>query len=669
MTEIEKVLPILIKWNDAYRAGNELVDDKTYDALYERLRAEVESGDPSDQWVVRGRAFMELDWKKASAGTIRLKQAKLKYEKFRHTIPMGSQNKSRSPEEFSEWFDEHGVRLRTIGGKRSSLVVSSKLDGISLALYYEGGKLIRGVTRGEKSPTGEMIGFDITPNVMLMQGCVTDIPNNFNGFVRAEVILTKSDRDKYFPDVIALRNQAAGIASREDSDRKENKYLTIVAYQISDDDGELFSTKADEFNGLANFGFVTPDWVELTAKNDILDLQKKYEEEYRQQLDYDIDGIIVEENNLSFAEALGVSGRGPVASTAFKFKAEKAVARLLDIEWSVGPTGVVTPIGIIEPVILAGAEVSRPNFANVDKMKEMLAGTGRDSFAVGDMVLVSRRGDVIPKGEKLVVAEANPERYLTVPDYCPCCDTKLSFDGAFLVCTGDDCQAQVAGGMIRWIRKLNVKDWGPSLVATLYEAGLASEPSDLYTLDLSVARKLESDKGVRLGKKIDIAHANLMKDTELPLYVFMGSLGIKMCARSMFQKAAEAGYDTLEKLRKVNAWQLEKIPKFGAIKAEHMVAGIKAKSGEIDRLLAAGVTIKPPVQGTLKGKSFCFTGVRDHELHAAIEAAGGTMKSSYSRSLSYLVAKDPSSNSGKAKKARKDGVKIIGREEAWSLVS
>jgi len=529
------------------------------------------------------------------------------------------------------------------------------------ALYYENGSLARGVTRGKKDPqTGRMVGVDITENVKLMKGLVKVIPG-FTGFIRAEIVLLKSDWKAHFPTMVNPRNGAVGIAKREDSARSDNQHLTVIAYEIRRDGGRKIASKRVEFRLLERLGFRTPAWECFIDLPDALAWHKEYQDTKRATLDYDIDGLIYEEDDRDFFDSLGTSGRGPVGSTAFKFTADAANTILEGIENQVGPTGIVTPVAVFKEVVLSGASVKRASLANWGIIGDLLHKSGKPAFAIGDTIFVSRRGDVIPKVEKWVKATTDAAPiFQSQPTDCPSCSGKLTMVGAFLKCLGDNCPAQGAGAIDRWTSKLDIKGWGDGIIVPLYEAGLIREPADLYVLNLSKATQIRDGNGTRLGRKVQIAHDNLMKLTDLPLHLLIGSLGIPMMARSMCQKIVQAGYDTLPKMEMATEAEIASIPGVGTRKAREFVNGLRDREEIINHLLLAGITIKAPVTGPLKGKSFCFTGFRDSNLERAIEGLGGVMKSGVSRSLTYLVASDPTADSGKAKKARKYGVQVIG---------
>jgi len=255
--------------------------------------------------------------------------------------------------------------------------------------------------------------------------------------------------------------------------------------------------------------------------------------------------------------------------------------------------------------------------------------------------------------------------YITPPDKCPSCGSDLTRNGEYLVCKNEDCPAQATGAVKRWVKKIEVLHVGDSLIEALVEAGFVGDPADLYTLDPVKVADLEIG-GRKVGASADKAIRNLNAKKILPLHVLVGSLGIDLIGRDMAKIIVDAGFDSLSKMAKATIPQIAAIPGVGQVKAEAFVKGFTAKLGLIAKLIGNGIQVQV-ASGPLVGKSFCMTGFRDAALSDAIEKAGGTMKSGVSRSLSYLIALDPNSNSGKAQEARKNGIPVIGIDDAWAM--
>ena len=335
--------------------------------------------------------------------------------------------------------------------------------------------------------------------------------------------------------------------------------------------------------------------------------------------------------------------------------------------WQVGNSGRVTPVAEFGSVPLAGANVQRASLHNISNIERIASEAGEAGLCQGDLITVSRRNDVIPYVEALFLP-AYSKAIFTPPTDCPCCGTTLQMDGEYLVCNGSMCSAQVSGSIKRWVKKVGILDWGSSVIDVLVDAGHVKDPADVYKLDEATLSAVQLS-GRRVGSGAKTMLSNLHAKTDLPVNVVVGSLGIDLMGRSMVKKLVDAGYDTLDALATATVQELAAVPGMGQTKAEAFHSGFRFRSGLISKLVMNGITIKAPSTGPLKGMTVCMTGFRDAAMHDAIEAAGGTVKSSVVKGLDYLVAKDPSSTSGKANKARSQGTRILGIDGMRSLLS
>ncbi|OHD28424.1 MAG: hypothetical protein A2Y38_14010 [Spirochaetes bacterium GWB1_59_5] len=639
----------------AYYNGLPLMSDSAFDLL----RDELVKLDPSHPFLKRvGAAPL------AGGG----------WPKVKHEIPMGSQNKAQSEVELTDWVGKVPVANRLF-------TVTEKMDGISLELSYLNGKLVRGATRGD----GE-IGEDITRNVMLMQGVVRQLPATFlvGGVpipmpvkvnVRAEIVVTHTDFEQFFKGDSNPRNSASGTAKRQ-SDPAKCKYLTAVAYQLILE-GNACVSKAQELRLLASLGFKVVGWHHDLDQQGVQAVYDEYVKTKRDALDYDIDGLIIEVQDRDAREAMGVHDGRPKGSVAYKFPHEAKATILRAIRWQVGSSGRLTPVAEFDPVNLAGANVKQASLHNISYIDELARQAGQQVLVVGDKILVSRRNDVIPYVEEVLEAvdydgDENDPNVFHTPKVCPVCGSALQRDGEYLMCSGKDaCPAQVIGTIRRWIQKIGVKHFGDSLVELLCESGRVKTIADIYRLDVSDVAIMDMG-GRRVGGTADKAFHNLRAPAamELPLHVFVGSLGINMIGRSMAQTIVEAGFDSLDKMTRATPAQIAAIPGVGQTKADAFVDGFwdLLDRGVITDLLGVGLRIQKPKTGVLSGKSYCFTGFRDDTLEKAIEAQGGTIKSGVSKSLTVLVTKEANSTSGKAQTARKYGTEVIGVDEMWQRV-
>jgi len=256
--------------------------------------------------------------------------------------------------------------------------------------------------------------------------------------------------------------------------------------------------------------------------------------------------------------------------------------------------------------------------------------------------------------------------YFTIPTHCPECKTKLERDGEYLVCRGENCPAQVAGAIKRWVKKIGVLHVGDALIEALIDAGMVEDIADLYLLDPDTAVEVDVG-GRRAGGTATKAITNLGKKKTLPIHVFVGALGIPLIGRSMAKIIVDGGYTSLSSMLKAKVSDVAAISGVGDTKARSFVEGFAARAGLVGKLIGEAGIVVQAATGPLVGKTFCFTGFRDPDLGDALEKLGATVKSSVSKKLTYLVAEDANSQSGKARKARGYGIEVIGKDDARKM--
>lgn len=640
---IKQVLDRMVAANTAYRNGTPTMSDAEYDALEDRLVELVDGADDS---------FVEVREAKAFLATIGAPVGDSGWTKVRHASPMGSLNKAQNETDLRGWYV-------SCGNKGTSLIVSDKCDGISVSLRYEGGQLVRAATRGD----GE-VGEDITRNVVKMKGVVHFI-KGFDGHLRGEIVLRRSDWKKHFPTYSNPRNAAAGIAKRLDGVGVE--HLTVLHYQMIRDGGKAIPSKAVEFQVLGKVGAGLPTWTEVPDLAAAEAIYADYVSGKRDALDYDIDGLVLEYSDPAVMEALGDLNKRPKGAVAYKFPHAAKPTVLRNIRWQVGKSGRITPVAEFDAVDLAGASVSNASLHNLANIEKLCKVAGIKTLAVGDEILASRRNDVIPYVESVLSGKGGTP--LTAPDKCPACQTNLIMHGEYLVCYGEECSAQVLGGISRWVKKIGVLGMGDSIIEALIEHAGVTDPADLYILDPAKIEGIPTGSdGSRLGRTAHMIVAELKAKSDMPLHTFVGSLGIPMCARSVCKTIVDAGFDDLDKMQNATMTQIAGIPGMGTAKADEFVKGLVARRTLIDKLLDNGVTIKAKSVGVMTGKSVCFTGVRSPEMEKAIEDAGGTVKGSVGSGLTYLVQKDATSMSGKTQKAVSLGVQIVDLDGMWAIL-
>lgn len=603
-----------------YYNSQPTVSDKVFDAWADELR----TYDANHKALTAvGAPVGPSEWKKA-----------------KHQIPMGSLNKVNLPDEMTAWAKDKG---------KEPWFVTEKLDGLSIELVYEAGKLVQGITRGD-GETGE----DITVNVARMGGVNSDLKKDFNGSLRGEIIMTETSWKKHFSASANPRNAASGTSKRLDGVGVE--HLDIMFYQVIGDID--FVTEVEQFEWLQNHKLGIPHFWKFKTIDEVNAHWRDYQDTKRDLLDYDIDGLVIRMNDMVKQMSLGDKDLRPLGAIAFKFDNETRESTIRDIIWQVGNSGRITPVAVVDPVQLVGATVTRASIYNMAYIEAF-------KLDIGAVVLVARANDVIPRIEELVKGTG---KIAKAPDFCPECGGFTKMEGENLMCANTKhCRAQIIGRIKNWAKELNLLEWGDTLIEKLVDAKKVKTVADLYTLKVKDIADLD-----RLGEKtaqkcLDI----LWADSDVPLDIFLGALSIPMIGGSTIRAIMNAGCDTLEKFGQLGADQFEQVPGVGPTKAKFLADGLKSNQKMILDLLDHGVTIKLKIQGVMTGKSVCFTGAMKMKrplLEKMAADQGAEVKNSVGKGLTYLIIADPNSTSSKAQAARKLGTKLISEEEFMDLV-
>lgn len=635
ISKIKELSRELTRANKAYyNSTKPIITDLVYDAKKDDLKKLLESAkavDAKEQKIIN-EAHIVLN----KVGH----EVSSQWDKVIHTVPMGSLNKINSIEEFNKWYND-------ISCKDKSLLLTEKLDGMSLDTEWLDGKLIKGATRGNNHS-----GEDITRNVMKMIGIPKTLNVKFTGNIRGEVVLTKSIRDKHLSGYTALRNAACGLAKRYDG--FGTNFLTVLMYKV---EGKDFKTETDQFDWLKKIGFVVPNYFLCSDNKDAIIKYNDYFNSKRDKLDYDIDGLVIRLNNMSEQLALGEIHDRPKGAIAFKFDAAGAETICTDIVWQVGNSGRITPVAEFKQIELLGVKIKRASLYNYSYIKEI-------GLNIGAKIIVIRANDVIPRVEEVSKSTNLVANY---PNECPECGSSIHFNGEYLICPNKDtCPPQVSGRLKTWVNELNILEWGKGILDKLAEQGLATDIDGLYALTESVLAKID-----RLGEKsAKNLVESLNKHREVQLANLIGGLGIEGIATSTTKLIIESGYDTLEKMYQLDIPTLENIDGFGFIRANAFILGLRENKARIDNILKY-VTVKNKIHGSLSGKSFCFTGAMStprNKLHALVEENGGTFKKSVGKGLTYLVVDNPNSTTSKIKAAIKIGIKIISENDFMKMI-
>jgi len=374
-----------------------------------------------------------------------------------------------------------------------------------------------------------------------------------------------------------------------------------------------------------------------------------------------IDGLVVSIDDLMTQALLGEKDSCPVGSVAFKFAPITRETILRKIEWQVGGTGRITPVAVFEPVGLLGATVTNASLYNIQYIRDL-------ELDVGAKIIVARANDVIPR---VVSVRIGTGTVASPPDKCPVCGSDLQMEGKYLVCPNSaSCPAQAVGRVQRYVKGLDIKDLGETLIERLVEDELVRTPADLYRLTVEDLAGVE-----RMGvKSAQTVHKNLWSKNPVALDVLLGSLSIPGIASATIQMVMSAGYDTWEAIQRASEGDFGKVSGLGPVKAKSLSEWLYGPGKAlVADLLESGVKIKEKVVGRLTGQSFCFTGTmkryKRDELEAMVEGAGGVVKDRVVKGLNYLVMSDPTSGTTKAQAAKKHGTKCISEDDFLRMVN
>ena len=591
-------------------------------------------------------------------------------EQVRHEVPMLSLDNTYSREELAEWY---GRVTRTLGHPPEGLVAELKVDGVSLSLLYEEGRLVRAVTRGNG-----LVGDDVTSNARTIRA----LPLVLEGApplleVRGEVYMPRSvfeslnreRRREGEPEFANPRNATAGSIRLLDPAEAARRRLSVWCYQVARWRGVELGRHSEGLELLASLGFpVNPGWERCPDLEAVWPVIDRWETE-RTRLDFEIDGVVVKVDRLEEQRALGATARAVRWAVAFKYPPEGRKTRVVDIVVQVGRTGVLTPVAELEPVRIAGSTVSRATLHNFDELERL-------DVRVGDTVWVTKGGEVIPKVVAVDLAARPPDAEpFPVPRACPACGTPVVRDPGEVAirCPNPRCPAVVAARLRHFVSRggMEIEGLGGRLLDQLLAEGMISDPASLWDLD--------PERLAALPGWGEVSAANLVRELEearrRPLHRLLFALGIPHVGERAARLLAER-FGTMERLEEASREELESIDGIGPVIAGSVVEWFRDPENRelIRRLAAHGVLMEEPAaeggERPLEGLSFVLTGTLSRprpEVQARLEELGARVTSSVSRRTSYVVAgEDPGS---KLAKARTLGVPVLTEEELETVVS
>ena len=629
-----------------YTSDNPSVSDSEYDRLYREL-VELEADYP-DQVL-------------ADSPTHRVGGKVLDgFEKYSHQYPLYSLQDAFSREEL-EAFDAR-VRKEL---PHPTYICELKIDGLSISLTYEKGILVAGATRGDGS-----IGENITENLKRVKDIPLTLPEKLDITVRGECYMPRASFDLVNqarqengePEFANPRNAAAGTLRQLDTAVVAKRNLATFLYQEASPSTRDSQEKVLEH--LEQLGFVVNSKRILAESMDeIWDFIQEVGQE-RDNLPYDIDGVVIKVNDLAGQEELGFTVKVPKWAVAYKFPAEEKEAQLLSVDWTVGRTGVVTPTANLTPVQLAGTTVSRATLHNVDYIAEK-------DIRKDDTVIVYKAGDIIPAVLRVVESKRVSEEKLDIPTNCPSCDSQLLHfeDEVALRCINPRCPAQIMEGLIHFASRdaMNITGLGPSIVEKLFAANLVKDVADIYRLKEDDFLLLEGVKEKSASKLYQAIQASKENSAEKLLF----GLGIRHVGSKASQLLLQH-FHSIENLAQADPEEVASIESLGGVIAQSLQTYFATEGSKIllDELKEAGVNLDYKGQtvvanAALSGLTVVLTGKLERltrsEAKGKLESLGAKVTGSVSKKTNLVVAGADAGS--KLQKAQELGIEV--RDEAW----
>ena len=629
-----------------YTSDNPSVSDSEYDRLYREL-VELETAYP-DQVL-------------ADSPTHRVGGKVLDgFEKYSHQYPLYSLQDAFSREEL-EAFDAR-VRKEVA---HPTYICELKIDGLSISLTYEKGILLAGATRGDGS-----VGENITENLKRVKDIPLTLPEGLDITVRGECYMPRASFDQVNqarqengePEFANPRNAAAGTLRQLDTAVVAKRNLATFLYQEASPSTRDSQEKV--LKHLEQLGFVVnPKRILAENIDEIWDFIQEVGEE-RDNLPYDIDGVVIKVNDLASQEELGFTVKAPKWAVAYKFPAEEKEAQLLSVDWTVGRTGVVTPTANLTPVQLAGTTVSRATLHNVDYIAEK-------DIRKDDTVIVYKAGDIIPAVLRVVESKRVSEEKLDIPTNCPSCNSDLLHfeDEVALRCINPRCPAQIMEGLIHFASRdaMNITGLGPSIVEKLFAANLVKDVADIYRLQEEDFLLLEGVKEKSASKLYQAIQASKENSAEKLLF----GLGIRHVGSKASQLLLQH-FHSIENLAQADPEEVASIESLGGVIAKSLQTYFATEGSEIlfRELKEAGVNLDYKGQtvvadAALSGLTVVLTGklerLKRSEAKSKLESLGAKVTGSVSKKTDLVVAGADAGS--KLQKAQELGIEV--RDEAW----
>lgn len=648
--EIFKLVALLNKYSyDYYVEDNPQISDTEYDTLYKQLE-KLEQEYP--EFILENSPTQRVGDRVLD-----------EFEKVIHKVPMLSLSNTFSIEDLRD-FDSRISKLSS--DDSIEYICELKIDGLAISINYENGKLVSAATRGDG-----MVGENVTENIKTIFSIPKTLKTKKSFEVRGEVYLPKKsfellnkEREENNEVLFANpRNAAAGSLRQLDSKITAKRRLSAFIYSVVGD--ENINSQKMALTVAADLGLpVNPNFKLCKTIDEVVDYIM-YWEEHKQDLPYEIDGIVIKVNSYSLQEEIGSTQKSPRWATAYKFPEEELATKLLDIELSVGRTGIITPVAVLNPINISGSTVSKASLHNKDIIDEL-------DIHIGDMVVVKKAGEIIPKVVRVVeeLRLANSEKYV-MPNICPSCKSKtFTKEGdPFTRCLNLDCPEQNIRKIIHFASReaLNIEGLGDKVVATLYEKGIIKHTIDLFSLDRNKLVELE-----RMGdKSVDNLLNAIENSKQSSLDKVIFALGILNVGKKAGKILAEY-YKNLTNFSKATVDELLELPDIGLITAESIVDYLSNDNNLrfINELIEIGMNPQYEIQNKntdniFSGKTIVLTGklveLTRNEAKEYLERFGAKVTGSVTSKTDYVIAGEKAGS--KLAKAEQLGIQVLSEDE------
>ena len=653
--EISKLVSLLNKYSyDYYVEDNPQISDTEYDTLYKQLE-KLEENHP--EYILENSPTQRVGDRVLD-----------EFEKITHKVPMLSLSNTFSTEDLRD-FDARISKL--VPDHSVEYICELKIDGLAISIKYENGRLISAATRGDGS-----VGEDVTENIKTIFSIPKVLKDNRTFEVRGEVYLPRksfellnSERESNNEVLFANpRNAAAGSLRQLDSKITAKRRLSAFIYSIVGDDSIVSQENALNIAKEYNLP-VNPNFKLCKNIDEVIDYIN-YWTDHKKDLPYDIDGIVIKVNSYSTQEEVGYTQKSPRWATAYKFPEEELATKLLDVELSVGRTGIITPVAILDPIVISGSTVSKASLHNKDIIEEL-------DIHIGDMVVVKKAGEIIPKVVR-VIRELRTEgstKY-AMPNTCPSCgqQTYTKDNDPFTRCKNPDCPDQNIRRIIHFASRdaLNIEGLGDKVVTTLYEKGIIAHTIDLFSLEREKLISLD-----RMGEKSVDNLLNAIensKQNSLDKVIF--ALGILNVGKKAGKILAEK-YLNLTNLMNATLDELVNLDDVGQITAESILDYLSDENNIkfINDLIKVGMNPQYEVQevntdNIFAGKTVVLTGklveLTRNEAKEYLEKYGAKVTGSVTSKTDLVIAGEKAGS--KLAKAEQLGIRVINEEEFANMV-